>query len=143
MPAPCCDLQHRCVLGACAQRGPTQPLRLRLASTLCARRRQMQLRGIGPEFRIVVNVQNVGRHTVMDAMATLAFDHGVYACGQPLARLPALLPGLTRTVHFPLHCVDPNGAAADVRIVVHEGAHTCVPLLTAIVTMPLSEPGLE
>ena len=53
-------------------------------------------------------------------------------------QIPALLPGLAYDSDVSIQCIDPNGAADEVRVFVCN-PKSCVPMISAVITMPLSD----
>ena len=95
------------------------------------------IQGLGPLFRLNVELKNCGEKPVME-ITVLVQSSEVYKIPKPIHRCPVLLPGYTYKIEVMIHCVDPNGGADDVHVYVcrAEGGR---PHVNAIVKMPMSE----
>lgn len=95
--------------------------------------------GVGPRFKVVLQLQNTGKAVVTGVRVTVTFDPEVFRIQRPSMSVPALTPGVTRELAMDVSCISPVGAAGDLRVAVAGPGDSCVPLLSATVTMPLSE----
>ena len=66
------------------------------------------------------------------------FDPNLYKVDRPLQIVPLLIPGLLYKRLFDVECVDPNGAAGDIHVILTTMKGT-VPLIVAVVNMPICE----
>ncbi|GMH36088.1 hypothetical protein BSKO_03956 [Bryopsis sp. KO-2023] len=103
---------------------------------------QLQLnatvQGLGPRFKVKLEITNKGSDSVQDLIALLRFDEGLYTSDRNLVKIPQLLPTLTYTYDVGIVCKDPLGGAGDVHVaLVHSSS--VVPLLLALVKMPVCE----
>ncbi|KUF99561.1 Neurobeachin [Phytophthora nicotianae] len=112
-------------------------------STGAAIRLNAQVQGIGPFFRIKLNVQvpvqiilaeNAGTKAVTDITVAFHYDHELYRVQQSLLLIPLVIP-----YAVDVESISELGAADNVSIFVC-GKESCVPLVSAVVSMPLSEP---
>ena len=55
-------------------------------------RLKAQVQGIGPFFKITLNLQNASTQSVYDVPVAFHFDHELYRMKQSLLHIPALLP---------------------------------------------------
>lgn len=74
------------------------------------------VQGLGPRFRLRLELVNTGMYPVPDLTVVTLFSPSFYACPTPVQHLPLLLPGLAHMLHIPLLCVDEGGAADVVRV---------------------------
>ena len=97
-----------------------------------------QGQGLGPKFKIKLNLQNTGSKAVSDLSVALNYNCALYRLKTAVFGVPLLVPGLVHRLDAELECVDENGTADVVRVFVcpHK---SLVPLLSAIVNMPQSE----
>ena len=97
-----------------------------------------QVQGLGPKFKIKLNLQNTGSKAVSDLSVALNYNCALYRLKTAVFGVPLLVPGLVHRLDAELECVDENGTADVVRVFVcpHK---SLVPLLSAIVNMPQSE----
>eukprot|EP00698_Gefionella_okellyi_P003862 TRINITY_DN13580_c0_g1_i1.p1 TRINITY_DN13580_c0_g1~~TRINITY_DN13580_c0_g1_i1.p1 ORF type:complete len:572 (-),score=130.88 TRINITY_DN13580_c0_g1_i1:93-1808(-) len=98
--------------------------------------------GLGPSFRLRLQLTNAGTKTVSDVHVVVLFNSAVYKVQCPYVQLPLLVPGLSYECEVALTNVDPTGCADSVRVHV-VSATSAIPLITAIVNMPPSELPLE
>ncbi|KAI9995099.1 hypothetical protein PInf_012143 [Phytophthora infestans] len=108
-------------------------------STGAAIRLNAQVQGIGPFFRIKLNVQNAGTKAVTDITVAFHYDHELYRVEQSLLLIPLVIPSIQYQYAVDVESISELGAADNVSIFVC-GKESCVPLVSAVVSMPLSEP---
>jgi Bardet-Biedl syndrome 1 protein len=101
-----------------------------------------QVIGMGPQFKISVRVQNAGVHALYNVPLTCTTNYSLYRVPKPCTLLPILVPQQTYLVEIPVTCINENGGTDCVRIFLcNQNSH--VPIISAIVNMPISEPPLE
>ncbi|GAB9463367.1 Bardet-Biedl syndrome 1 [Globisporangium polare] len=110
-------------------------------TTGAAIRLNAQVQGIGPSFRIKLNVQNAGTKAVTDLTVAYHYDHSLYRLPKSLVLIPLVIPNVQYTYLSDVECISETGAADNVYIFVC-GKDSCIPLVSAVVNMPLSEPEL-
>jgi Bardet-Biedl syndrome 1 protein len=98
--------------------------------------------GMGPSFRLQLQVSNAGSRVVADLALVVTSDPDRYRIAQPLLMLPLLVPSLTYNVDTDVVCVDPTQVPDSVRVYATLGSSS-VPLITAVVNMPMSEMPLD
>ncbi|KAG7396657.1 Bardet-Biedl syndrome 1 protein [Phytophthora boehmeriae] len=108
-------------------------------STGAAIRLNAQVQGIGPFFRIKLNIQNAGTKAVTDISVALHYDHELYRVPKSLLLIPLVIPNVQYIYAVDVESVSEVGAADNVSIFVC-GKDSCVPLVSAVLSMPLSEP---
>lgn len=101
-----------------------------------------QVVGMGPEFKIVVRVQNAGVHALYDVPLMCATNPSLYRVPRPCYYLPILVPQQLYIVEIPIVCHDENGGTDNVRIFLCSRQDTSLPIISAAVNMPISEPSL-
>jgi Bardet-Biedl syndrome 1 protein len=72
--------------------------------------------GMGPQFKIVVRVQNAGVHALLDVPLTCASNPNLYKLPKPCFYLPILVPQQMYIVEIPITCIDENGGTDCVRV---------------------------
>mmetsp|Transcript_59051 Transcript_59051/g.104958 ORF Transcript_59051/g.104958 Transcript_59051/m.104958 type:complete len:600 (+) Transcript_59051:52-1851(+) len=97
--------------------------------------------GMGPQFKIVVRVQNAGVHALNDVPVHCTTNQNLYRMPKPSFYLPLLVPQQTYMLEVPITCVNENGGMDSVRIFLCN-ARSNIPLISAVVNMPISEPPL-
>lgn len=71
-------------------------------------------------------------------MQVLLYNKQMYRAQHDQMQLPVLLPTLQYHFDIRIHCLNPEVGVAAVKILLHS-RNTSVPLLSALVKMPLSE----
>ncbi|KDO23995.1 hypothetical protein SPRG_10692 [Saprolegnia parasitica CBS 223.65] len=97
-----------------------------------------KVQGLGPHFKIQLQLQNSGAKFVADIPIALHYDHGLYRIPQSLLQIPLLLPGVQYAYAIDVESIDATGAADSIYIFVC-GKDSCVPIVSAVVNMPLSD----
>lgn len=102
-------------------------------------RMSAQTQGLGPLFRIDVEIQNTGTKPLFNVGLSVTFNHDVYHMQEPHTTVPVLLPNVVRHVMLDIMCVDPIAAASESVRVFLLNQDSTVPYVTATITMPQSE----
>mmetsp|Transcript_49134 Transcript_49134/g.130457 ORF Transcript_49134/g.130457 Transcript_49134/m.130457 type:complete len:569 (+) Transcript_49134:1-1707(+) len=97
-----------------------------------------QVAGMGPEFKVVVRAQNAGVHAVLDVALMCTTNQNLYRVPRPCFHLPILVPQQVYLVEVPVTCVNENGGTDCVRLFLCSRTSN-VPVISAIVNMPMSE----
>merc|ERR1719409_1850982 len=93
--------------------------------------------GMGPQFKIIVRVQNAGVHALLDVPMTTSTNPNLYRMPRPCHYLPILVPQQVYIVEIGITCVNENGGTDCVRIFLCNQKDTCgMPIISAIVNMP-------
>ena len=96
-----------------------------------------QVQGLGPLFKITVAVKNTGTRPMYDV--PIMFTAGaMYSLEKSQVRAPALLPGVPFSAEVKVTCVDEAAGADVVRVFVCD-KNSALPVISAVVKMPLSE----
>ena len=102
-----------------------------------------QVQGLGPLFKLKVSVQNTGGRILHDAFLLFHYNNLAYEVQDPQVGIPALVPGLQYELESVVRAVDPaNSTGESIRAAVCSAGST-VPLLTALIKMPISELEVE
>lgn len=97
--------------------------------------------GTGPEFKISVRLQNAGVQPLHNIPMTCSTNPAIYKLSAPSRIFPILVPHQLYQVDIPVLCVDENGGTDCVRIFLCS-EESYVPMISALVNMPISEPVL-
>lgn len=98
-----------------------------------------EVQGLGPLFRLTVSVQNTSpSQPAMEHSLTFKCDDGLYRLSSSLIRLPLLVPGLTYSFATTVECLDELGRSEPIQVFVCKHGNP-IPLLTAVINMPVSE----
>lgn len=100
-----------------------------------------QVIGMGPQFKILVRVHNAGVHALYDVPLMATTNQALYQLSKPCSYLPILVPQQIYIVDVPIFCTNENGGTDCVRLFLC-AQNTNVPIISAIVNMPISEPPL-
>ncbi|XP_078100878.1 LOW QUALITY PROTEIN: BBSome complex member BBS1 [Sander vitreus] len=97
------------------------------------------VQGLGPSFKLTLNVQNTAAcRPVMNLAVSFLYDESLYRMRTPYMRIPLLVPGLIYPVETFVECTSDKGVSDIIKVfVLHEGKSS--PLLTAHINMPVSE----
>ena len=100
---------------------------------------QASVQGLGPLFKIRVHVVNTGTKPVYDVPILLVPSNpDMYDLEEVIMQCPALLPGLPWIDAVKCKQKDPAAGAGEIRVIVATKTSP-VPLITALIKMPLSE----
>ncbi len=97
-----------------------------------------QVQGLGPRFKIKLNLQNTGTQAVPNLSIALNYNAMLYKVPASVFEVALLVPGLVHRLDADIECVDENGGADAVRVFVCAN-NSAVPVLSAVVNMPVSE----
>lgn len=99
--------------------------------------------GIGPLFKIKLELQNLSKKTMVGVRIMLSYDPDIYKINSSgYHKQMTLIPTLTYPQEILVENIDENGAADLIRVFVYN-SETSVPLITANLNMPLSEVDFE
>eukprot|EP00658_Telonema_sp_P-2_P071753 TRINITY_DN60978_c0_g1_i2.p1 TRINITY_DN60978_c0_g1~~TRINITY_DN60978_c0_g1_i2.p1 ORF type:complete len:277 (+),score=48.03 TRINITY_DN60978_c0_g1_i2:12-842(+) len=97
-----------------------------------------QVQGLGALFTIKIAVQNTGTKPIYDVNLVATFNHQLYKVERPQISVPVLVSGLQYKYSIDVLCIDEDGSAEPVQVYVCT-ANSVVPMISAIVNMPLSD----
>lgn len=100
-----------------------------------------KVQGLGPLFKLKLNIKNTGAKALTDIPLSLSFDENIYRLEKGYSScilLPILVPGAEYAIEVPVRNIDANGAADAIRVFV-SSHKSIVPIISAIVNMPVSE----
>ncbi|CAL1540056.1 unnamed protein product [Lymnaea stagnalis] len=107
---------------------PMEPLKL-----------SAHVQGIGPTFKFTVKLQNTSlSQATTDLLITFDFDDKLYNFHKRLIQVPMLVPGLTYDFDTFVDCLNDKGITDNVKVYVLKQGKS-VPVLTGVVSMPVSE----
>ena len=90
-------------------------------------------------FRLLVTLEAVGSEAVIELSLSFFFNTRLYAVTQPIIPVGMLVPGLPLTLSTTLKCLMPEkGLSDDVKVFVVKSGQV-EPLITAVISMPVSE----
>ena len=91
------------------------------------------VQGLGPNFKLILNVKNSGSRSFLDLTLSSAYSPQVYTATPSAINIPVLLPSVGYTFEINVKCIDPNGANDDIRIYL-SSARSALPAISAIGT---------
>jgi len=100
-----------------------------------------QVIGMGPQFKIIIHIENVGVHVISDIQLMCTTNLNLYNLPRPVQNVLILVPQQLYILEVPVICIDENGGTDLVRISLNK-RNSNVPLISGIVNMPISEPSL-
>lgn len=109
-----------------------------VANTGGSARLMARIMGVGPVFKLVLSLKNTGRLPLTNVPITIMYNKRFYYVQRPSLQISALLPGLAHESVVGVRCIDPNGASDEVRVFVCN-PQSCVPMISAVITMPISD----
>lgn len=100
------------------------------------------VQGFGPVFLMIIYLRTMSVQAVTNLSITFQFNPRLYSLDQTIIPVAMLVPGTEYTFQTKISCLMPDkGLADDVKVLVVRQGKTA-PLLTALVTMPISEQSL-
>lgn len=97
------------------------------------------VQGLGPSFKLTLNIQNTAAcRPVMDLAISFLYDENLYSMRTAYFKIPLLVPGLNYPIDTFVECMSDKGISDIIKVfVLREGKSA--PLLTAHINMPVSE----
>eukprot|EP00817_Percolomonadidae_sp_ATCC50343_P006749 CAMPEP_0117423714 /NCGR_PEP_ID=MMETSP0758-20121206/4274_1 /TAXON_ID=63605 /ORGANISM="Percolomonas cosmopolitus, Strain AE-1 (ATCC 50343)" /LENGTH=603 /DNA_ID=CAMNT_0005207051 /DNA_START=6 /DNA_END=1817 /DNA_ORIENTATION=+ len=95
-----------------------------------------QVQGLGPHFKIFLNLQNSGARPVYNIPVLFRYKQSIYSLDKSMLIVPVLLPNLNYKYVVNVVNRDPEEGPDTINIFVC-GSSSSVPLITAIVNMPV------
>eukprot|EP00106_Octopus_bimaculoides_P021578 XP_014789020.1 PREDICTED: Bardet-Biedl syndrome 1 protein-like [Octopus bimaculoides] len=98
-----------------------------------------QVQGIGPVFKLNITLQNTSL-TNPSTNLCLNFDYNprLYSFRKSRIPIPFLVPGLDYVFDILVDCKSEKGISDDIKVLLYRTGHL-LPLLTAVISMPVSE----
>ncbi|KAJ1632773.1 bardet-Biedl syndrome 1 family protein [Pavlovales sp. CCMP2436] len=97
-----------------------------------------QVQGLGPLFKLKLNLQNMGSKPIHELEMSLSGNPMLYRLRTRVLKLPLLLPSLTYRCECDVESIDESGASDAIRVYVCNTTSK-LPIISAVVNMPLSE----
>ena len=97
-----------------------------------------QVQGLGPLFSIKISLQNTGTKPIYNVRLVLGYSAILYKVGTPCIQVPLLVPGFQYKYSVDVFNIDEDGGAEPVQVFVC-GTASIVPMISAVVNMPLSD----
>lgn len=92
----------------------------------------------GPQFRIIVDIQNTGTKTMIQTPIVTMYNANIYSVPRALQIVPLMIPGLLYHVVLDVLNVDANGGADNITICLCD-MNKHIPMIAAVVKMPICE----
>ncbi|KAG7280084.1 hypothetical protein CRUP_018040 [Coryphaenoides rupestris] len=97
------------------------------------------VQGLGPAFKLTLNLQNTAaRRPALNLAVSFLYDGALYSMRTPHFRIPLLVPGLVYPLETLVECTSDRGISDVIKVFVLRDGETA-PLLTAHINMPVSE----
>jgi len=94
--------------------------------------------GIGPVFKIKLELQNLSKKCLVDTHIVLQLNELIYKLRNRNPKVPIMIPNLQYHIDIEIECVDPLGSGDIVKIFVFN-KESSMPLITANLQMPMCE----
>lgn len=113
---------------------------VRLAAQVCITQYiNTKVAGIGPVFKLKLAIENTGKKVLGNLRIMFCFNQTLYKIRKPYFILPSLIPGLIYLHEVVIECIQESAGSDNVRIVIFSSTTTAVPLISYVITMPISE----
>eukprot|EP01061_Rhynchopus_euleeides_P042261 TRINITY_DN73780_c0_g1_i1.p1 TRINITY_DN73780_c0_g1~~TRINITY_DN73780_c0_g1_i1.p1 ORF type:complete len:599 (+),score=209.43 TRINITY_DN73780_c0_g1_i1:256-2052(+) len=96
------------------------------------------VQGLGPLFKIKLNIQNTGLKPLTAIPIVFTYNKSIYQMAKPHMMVPVLVPSLVYQHEVTVRCID-EAAGSDVIRVYVCSSSSSVPIITALVNMPLTD----
>eukprot|EP00756_Hemistasia_phaeocysticola_P002698 Hpha_TRINITY_DN11831_c1_g1::TRINITY_DN11831_c1_g1_i1::g.2138::m.2138/K16746/BBS1; Bardet-Biedl syndrome 1 protein len=96
------------------------------------------VQGLGPLFKVKLNIQNTGTKGLTSIPIVFTYNKAIYQMKKPSLTIPVLVPSLVYNYELSVRCVD-EAAGSDVIRVYVCSSTSSVPIITALVNMPLTD----
>ena len=96
-----------------------------------------QVQGLGPSFKLLVNVLNTSDIAVTGLTATFIYNPTIYCMANNSISIPFLVPSVSYSHEAVVECLSDAGVIEAIRVLITKDNITS-PLLTALITMPVS-----
>jgi Bardet-Biedl syndrome 1 protein len=98
-----------------------------------------KVQGIGPLFKLTVELQNTSSTTsLIKLLITFSYDENLYSLSRPLIQVPFLVPSLSYSFETLIQCHSDIGGTDSIKAYVLRETNS-VPIITAAINMPVSE----
>lgn len=97
-----------------------------------------KVQGLGPVFNLKLELRNSAANPVSDLMLLVTYNSLVYQIDNACVVVPCLIPNVSYFHEVMIESIDAGGAADAVRVFV-TSKFSSLPMISAIVNMPMSE----
>ena len=97
------------------------------------------IQGFGPAFKLTIKLQNTSSTAPStDLLITFQYQESLYNLSKACIPVPLLIPGIEYVFETLVECISDKGIADIIKVfVLHKGKS--VPIITAVINMPVSE----
>lgn len=96
----------------------------------------VSVQGLGPQFRIIMEIENLAAIPLHSALASLFYDRDFFHVESPFLQLPVLIPQVLQSFHIDVYSLVPGAEAPPLYVNIIRDPMT---LLVAEVQMPIVE----
>ncbi|KAJ9460498.1 Bardet-Biedl syndrome 1 protein-like protein [Diplonema papillatum] len=96
------------------------------------------VQGLGPLFKIKLNIQNTGLKALTSIPIIFTYNKTIYQMWKPSMIIPVLVPSLVYHYEVAVRCIEESAGSDVIRVYVCS-ANSSVPIITALVNMPLTD----
>jgi Bardet-Biedl syndrome 1 protein len=97
-----------------------------------------QVTGLGPLFKIKINITNNGQKSLVKVPIMFVYNRDIYSMKQSIIEIPVLVPQVQYKFSYDVVLIDEEAGADNIRIMVCN-SQSSVPVITAVVNMPLAD----
>jgi Bardet-Biedl syndrome 1 protein len=97
-----------------------------------------QVTGLGPLFKIKINITNTGQKSLLKVPIMFVYNRQIYTMRQSIVEIPVLVPQAQYKFTYDVMLVDEQAGADSIKILVCN-TQSAVPVITAVVNMPLAD----
>ena len=96
------------------------------------------VQGLGPLFKIKLSMQNTGVKALCGVQVCFSCNQETYRLPKPYLTISTLVPSLIYNFEISVECIDEHAATDVIRVIVGSPSSR-VPIITAIVNMPVAD----
>lgn len=97
-----------------------------------------QVSGLGPLFKIKIDITNTGQKALVKVPITFVYNQKIYGMKQSIVEIPVLVPNVQYKLAHDVLLIDETAGADSIRIMICN-PQSAVPIITAVVNMPLAD----
>ena len=96
------------------------------------------LEGLGPNFKLNLNFNNVGQEPIYGAILTLEFNRKIYSFNQENIQLSLIMPNIPVNYSLAFRNISENGSSGNIKVIVVDKMKS-IPLVQTNIKGPISE----
>ena len=96
------------------------------------------LEGLGPNFKLNIIFNNIGKKPIYGAVLTLDFNRKIYSFKKENIQLSVIMPNIPINYSLPFRNISENGSSGNIKLLVI-GKNEIIPLIQTNIKVPVSE----